>query len=445
MYPHYKKEESILLQKHFYRGLRPTPSGWNRRFNTTNSNSNNSNQNKPPTNASIPFGAEMIEPMMELFEPCPAGEFGLRVFQQHIKQGTCWNDSMYMIVFNSDELKPFIRPILRRLMELNAEEGTLDFGTVGTPVVKLHGFAQTLRAEFNPSGSIAVWELFVLNAQRYLQLLYLFLHDPSVKNTVANQTINYSRLMTRRKSLQCNTYTDLHAFTKSSLTYETFGAHDSHELIVSVNYFLKSISPEGYTYKFDDIQPADHSTIHGYYLIKYKHVISLFRCNGVWILYDNEIGSEQLSPDDSAKLDGTILKEFGKTFTHTTCTYTIILENDEQIQVEMKYSGKPEIVSIHERMPYRRSKYYLIKQPTDGVVATTNAYSPLSVPFKSTENNSIPLSSKEFKSMFGSMFGIPDTPDASLNRNNEQEGGRRRHRKTQRKRRHARKKTRSYK
>jgi hypothetical protein len=368
----------------------------------------------------------MIDSMMGILEQCPTGEFGMRVFQQHGSEGTCWNDAMYMLLFNTDELKPRMRAIMRRLMELNAAEGNLDFGDVGTEDVKLNRLALALRAEFDPRGSLAVWELLTINMQRYIQLVYMFLIDVSVRNAAPKENIKHSRLMTRRKSIQCATYSKFHDFTRPSLTYGSYGSQTSGRFIGSVNIFLKSVSPEGYIYSIhharDDI---DSEFIHGYYFEKYGHVVSMFKCNGIWTFYDNELGAIIFSPEDSAKLDASAVKEFGKIFTHDTCTYVFLLKDNEEVSVVFDYNGPPKNLSL-KTVSGIGIIYYFTKRSTAAVAAEQ-------LPFYAQV------------AAARSKTALAPIASANTTNNSNKEGGRRRHRKTQRKRRNARKKTRSYK
>jgi hypothetical protein len=181
--------------------------------------------------------------------------------------------------------------------------------------------------------------------------------------------------------------------------------------------------------------PSDPTTIMGYYFIKFEHVISLFKCGGVWFVYDNDIGCLPFSADDSAKIDTKGIKNFGREYPPGECIYTFALNDDEHIKISFDYGGEPPYelgyASSNMSKPIKftlsfpisheldSNSLYLVMKPTDGAVATVPA-------------SYIPR-------------GMTLAPVLSNNNNSNQEGGRRKQRKTLRKRRHARKKTRAHK
>ena len=414
-------DKSILKSRPVFTGLMPMSStlyGFNRRNNTIANNGSDEN-------ALVPFDATMIEPVLEILTACPTGEYALRIFQQHAKLGTCWNDALFMLLFESDVLKPAMRPIIQRLLELNAEQGSLTFGTVGTSDVKLHNFAQTLRTEFAPSIELAIWEFLIVNMQRYVQLAYMFMTDPSVKINIPKKDVKNTRLHNRRKSIQHNTYSKFHKFMKPLVCGLSYGSYSISSLEEPLNNLLELLTEDKYT--LIHRPPSDPSTIMGYYFVKFQHVISLFKCNSIWFVYDNDIGCLPFPADDSAKIDTKGIKNFGREYPPGECIYTFVLNDDEHIAISFDYGGEPPynmmygsnlITTIKYRLkfpitdPLDNSSIYLVTKPTGGEVAEA-ALTPRIV-----------------------SRGMALTPVASGS-NNNQDGGRRR-RKTHRKRRHAR-------
>jgi hypothetical protein len=406
-----------------------------------------------PSN-SVPFDASMIEPIMKTIATCPIGPNALRVFQQHRGLGLCWNDAMFMLLFESDVFKPVLHPIIRRMLELNAEQGNLNFGNVGESEPKLHAIATTLRTEFSPTLRLAVWEFLTLNLQRYIQLVHMFVTDPSVRETLPNANIKTSRLLNRRKSLQHENFSKIHLFVKPAVMCgkDSYGAEDITKLISYLNDFLET-NLEG-AYKFVAKSPEDPTTILGYYFEKFYHIISLFKCGGIWFLFDNELGCLPFAEEDSEKINTIGIKNFGKEFKAGYCTYTFILNNDEPItiqfvnNIEPPFSLRPinpkfkilEGVEIIEKNeinvegnPYKQRYYkiyktfpatdylghktrYLVKKPAGGAAVTPAPAAPAAL-----------------------------GPIASGNGTPRPAGGRRKQRKTRRKQRHARKKTRAHK
>ncbi len=422
-------DKSILKSRPVYTGLMPTSSTYS--FNTArNSNSNNGSDE----NALVPFDATMIEPILEILTSCPTGPYALRIFQQHAKLGTCWNDALFMLLFESDVLKPAIRPIIQRLLELNAEQGSLTFGTVGTADVKLHSFAQEIRTEFAPSIDLSIWEFLIVNMQRYVQLAYMFMTDPSVKEHVPKTNVKNTRLHNRRKSIQHNTYSKFHTFMKPVVCGLSYGSYSISSIEKPLTKLLELLTEDKYT--LVRRPPSDPTTIMGYYFVKFQHVISLFKCSGVWFVYDNDIGCLPFSADDSVKIDTKGIKNFGKEYLPGECIYTFLLNDDEHIKISFDYGGEPPYElgyasnNISKPIKYTLSfpihhslesnTLYLIMNPTGGAVAAV----PVHVPY-------IPR-------------GMALGPVASGN-GTPTSGGRRKQRNTRRKQRHARKKTRAHK
>ncbi len=419
-----------------------------------------------PSN-SVPFDASMIEPIMETIATCPIGPNALRVFQQHHGLGLCWNDAMFMLLFESDIFKPVLHPIIRRMLELNAEQGNLNFGNVGESEPKLHAIATTLRAEFSPTLRLAVWEFLTLNLQRYIQLVHMFVTDPSVRETLPNANIKTSRLLNRRKSLQHENFSKIHLFVKPAVMCGTgiYGAEDVTKLIDYLNDFLKTNLEDAYI--FVAKPPKDPTTILGYYFEKFYHVISLFKCGGIWFLFDNELGCLPFSEEDSEKINTIGIKNFGKEFKAGYCTYTFILNNDEPITIRFVYNEEPPVELIPiiskreipegaeiieknvEGKPYK-VKYYKMYEtfPETGSLGYNTHYLVKKPPAGAAVAPAPAASAapRGWPAGFGPVAAAPAAlaPIASGN-GTPPAGGRRKQRKTRRKQRHARKKTRAHK
>lgn len=413
--------------------------------------------NFTPSN-SVPFDASMIEPIMETIATCPIGPNALRIFQQHPGLGLCWNDAMFMLLFESDIFKPVLHPIIRRMLELNAEQGDINFGNVNVPEPKLHAIADTLRKEFSPRLRLAVWEFLTLNLQRYIQLVHMFVTDPSVRETLPNANIKTSRLLNRRKSLQHENFSKIHTFVKPAVVCGSgiYGAEDISKLIHYLNDFLETILEGEYT--FVEKPPEDPTTILGYYFEKFYHVISLFKCGGIWFLFDNELGCLPFAEEDSEKIDTIGIKNFGKEFKAGYCTYTFILNNDEPITIRFVYNGEPQFnlrpinpkfkilegVEIIEKNninvegnPYKM-RYYKIYEtfPATDYLGHKTRYLVKKHAGGATVAPAAPAAPRGWPTALGPVASGNETPPT---------GGRRKQRKTRRKQRHARKKTRAHK
>jgi hypothetical protein len=75
---------------------------------------------------SSPFTVDDIGPILEILSNCPEKVSMSRVFRQHSYLGTCWYDSLIMMIFENQDIKPYIIPFVEVAFRIYLENGIND-------------------------------------------------------------------------------------------------------------------------------------------------------------------------------------------------------------------------------------------------------------------------------------------------------------------------------
>lgn len=291
----------------------------------TTVNSLASGLNRRPTCTDIttaPFTAEDVEPLVAMVTACPINELSTRVFQQHHTMGTCWHDSLIMILFHINPLKETVQEHARFLLEFLLRDDTYGQGDLvygGQKAIKVKYGTETYNnvENINPSQKVSAiseafrerypqlprsfWDLYVLALQRFLLLNYMFLKPGLLTQGIETAP---KSLLTRRKSIAESNFTSLHSYFKQSALKATgagLWCYNIGALVPTFDGFISLYTNNRYKlYKFTEQNLVD---IQAYYIwIAMTHVISLFKCGNQWFVFDNDEGVAPFSEEDSVKL-----------------------------------------------------------------------------------------------------------------------------------------------
>jgi len=302
------------------------PSEANKRYETVTSNTS--------------FTVDDIEPLIHLLLQCPAGPLKHRIFQQHESQGTCWHDTLFMLLFNCDVLKPIIENYSRKFLEISLELGYSDLKYIvnysfnkGSPEI-----AKRFQIEGNnPELKLFFWEFLVHAIKRNLLLNYLFLkHSEIIMNT---EKQNLTEFRKRRKSINAWAFNERHCSLKRALSTINRGMHcENFQLLKEqVAIFLRHISRDTISLQpfFSSWLP---SMIEAYYFgLDTRHINGSFKCSDNWYHYDNELGLFDFTPEDSKKISEFGVKGFQQISDPPAgiVKIVLILRNDEGVETSM--------------------------------------------------------------------------------------------------------------
>jgi hypothetical protein len=340
-----------------YYGLRATTSSF--KMGPSTPPPENTPETAPITPADVPK-------IIEVLTPCPIGPYELRVPRQG-SPGLCWQDSLFTMLWNADWFKPTLIDNIQFYMEQFFANGETDLvyakeieveelnwnkrvynaatGSFTGPTKKvkkinraekIKPIARAFKAKYGFGLPLTFWEYYCLNLHRYILLGYMFLKHSDL--TPAPTAETKSKLLARRKSIAASNYAGLHTNFKESVFGEMY--HGCSNMSTVRKWFLQYIpAVSGGQYelmKFSE-PSVSASQIEGYYLgLDRRHVLSIFKCGGLWFVYDIDVGSTPFSAEDSAKLDASRIKSFVfQNDKATTFTYSLTLENSITIQVSM--------------------------------------------------------------------------------------------------------------
>ncbi len=343
-----------------YFGLRAT-STYDNMASTIPTPASNTPETAPIAPADVP---KIIEVLM----PCPVGPYELRVPRQG-SPGLCWQDSLFTMVWNADWFKPTLIDNIQFYMEqffangetdlvyakeIEVEEPNWNKQVWNAATRKLTGpthkvkkinraekikpIARAFKAKYGFGLPLTFWEYYCLNLHRYILLGYMFLKHTDL--TPAPTAETKSKLLARRKSIATSNYASLHTNFKESVFGFMYHGMGCSNFSTVRNWFLQYIpAVSGGQYelmKFSE-PSVSASQIEGYYLgLDSRHVLSIFKCGGLWFVYDIDVGSTPFSAEDSAKLDASRIKSFVfQNDKATTFIYTLTLENSTTVQVSM--------------------------------------------------------------------------------------------------------------
>lgn len=284
-----------------------------------------SNMNMPSlTNVeSAPFSIEDIEPIIDILSRCPNETDFQRIFTQHPELGTCWYDSFWMMFFENSEIKPFLLPFIKLTLEVYLKFGISDlsYASLETSKVgnnnekgnsvevkledKINLLAEIFKSVTKSPEEITFynWQIFAHALQKYILLGYLFY---KYREEVSKS------LRKRRGSVNTKIFNQLHKKLRKVIGANYCGADDVsiRNFIIQINPLLQFVTKGTYTISpFTITNENLPSKAEGYYIVLknienplFGHVICMYKCGGVWSIFDNEKGNYILSEDFSEKI-----------------------------------------------------------------------------------------------------------------------------------------------
>jgi hypothetical protein len=325
-----------------------------------------------------PFTVADIEPILSLLSRCPQEVSMSRVFRQHGVLGTCWYDSLIIMLFENQRLKPYIMPFVDAAFRIYVANDILDL-SYATVRVKTNAEKATDREAFEnykqygivrrnaeyieepilistnyklnllaytfqritsspPEIELKHWQFFANAIQRYMLLGYLFHKHPEERN---------KPLRARRQSYNTISFESVHGEMRGKIGAVFCGADNRviKNVIVEFTNLINFVGkgamsiipfvpekapgagaarpfwaptiPENW-WKQTNIAKEK---IEGYYIVinrkdnpKLGHVISLYKCGDQWTIFDNDHGILVLSPDESANISGKGIKSVDYTY-----------------------------------------------------------------------------------------------------------------------------------
>lgn len=396
--PHANHLRSYLGQE--YKGLKPSPTS---RYNNAPREGAIVAVEEEPILAA-PITPDDVRPILDLLAQCPAGPLALRVFQQH-PAGLCWQDSIYMMLFNQEWFRPFLLETIALYMERFFELGHTDliYAVRGTtmqvdyrqwvpgvniatlPMVevetrdraaKLRPLAQFLQTRIDLGLPLAFWEYFTLALHRYILLGYLFLRYPET-GVVREGLPLGTALKSRRKSISHLNYSKLHTNFKEVFFREFYTGMHCESFARGLDWFRRltdSISGSRIRllpFSTPDLAPA---SILGYYLRIHapaqgmKHVISFFKCGRTWFMYDIDIGMHQFTEADTAVIEASKLSNVSiqnriVEGEPEVTTYTVTFENGTSVAVSTPTNLK---FLFNYNLFLQEGSYVLVQAPPAG-------------------------------------------------------------------------------
>jgi hypothetical protein len=310
------------------------------------------NRNEPSRNTA-PFEPSDIEPLVEICLQCPEGALTSRVFQQHRKHGTCWHDSLYMILFQADFMKPVlaehIRLFLTTMLELGHTDLVYSIRTTNEykekdeiikeeifdRITKIQAIGKKFREVIDYGLPLQWWEFYCIALHRYILLGYMFLKSAEPIEP---------RLYKRRGSIAPQNFETLHRNFKISVLnmwYTGLYCSNFAPLKKAVVQFI-SVATKGAMAIYPiDVSPPEKQAI--YIGLGDKHVVCLFVCGGAWYVYDNDIGVAKILAEDAVKLSSLPLKsiKISLNATRDSIEYEFKIE-DAPITIGIPFEPSPE-------------------------------------------------------------------------------------------------------
>jgi hypothetical protein len=325
--------------------------------------------NAPPRNLA-PITPSDVGPILNILMPCPLGPYAHRVFQQHSDVGLCWQDSMFIMLYNADWFKPMLQEHIEFYMQHFFAAGETDL-TYGKNVeyeekdyygprgpngkiqmvkkqkfntsAKIKPIAAEFQKRYDFGLPLGFWEFYCLELHRYILLGYVFMKQPDMLPEPISEA-KPSNLMRRRGSISARNYSKLHKNLKGvMLGYGEPGIcpRSFQDPYKWFSKFVEHASKQSHEVKqfTDKTVPAER--IEGYFFgINMRHVISVFKCGGLWILYDIDVGCVAFSPEDGIKIEASRISSIKSAPTKSnTYVHTFTLENGSTVSVSMPYSS----------------------------------------------------------------------------------------------------------
>lgn len=258
------------------------------------------------------ISSEIIPTILEKLQGCPKDSLSLRIFRQHTDMGLCWHDSFFMMFFENEKTKPLALQLVGDFLTILMEKGYvgLKYETTKTTLI-----ARTLKDKYKSTLKLSIWEHIVLALQRYALLGFLFVKEPQIP--VA--PIIKSSLGNRRPSLGETDFDRIHEYLKLG----TMSCWEGGASMTGINRFMMDMTEFVREQTKDELKLESARTnlmqptkTIGYYftiqanadyqqewdIIGSAHIISLFLCDSIWFLYDNETGILPLSTENTEQI-----------------------------------------------------------------------------------------------------------------------------------------------
>lgn len=336
------------------------------------------------------FDESDIGPILSLLSRCPEEGMLTRVFQQHGFFGTCWYDSAVMMIFESSAGKKIFLPLLEQCFTILLKNGIHDLSY--THAIKLTDeefelekkfssnpepfftseshktelLARELKKFTNSSADDLFWEVLAHSLQKYLLLGYLFHKNPPKANAKI--------LSERRKSWNASSFESLHSCLRSASGMSVQGALDEQTVVFikGLSRLLQELSKGECSIEEWDTNKLEET--HGYYLIvgtnSYGggHVVSMYKCNGRWSLFNNNYGTIPLSDEDSHKIDTIGIEALSlRTDVGTkTLTSLFTLKDKTTIDITVPYSQGAEDTNFNYFKKHVSFAFICKKAATEG-------------------------------------------------------------------------------
>lgn len=293
-----------------------------------------------------PITSEDIPAILEVLASCPSGPNRLRVFQQH-KEGNCWQDSLFIMLFNQDWFREFLLgsvdqylriflalghtdlsyAVTNTVMEPNWSKWTSGVNIKTLPLVetprkilpaKIKPIAAEFKRIYNFELPVAFWEYYCLHLHRYILLGYLFAKHPEIRN-LPEPLPKRTPLASRRKSISHRNYSQMAKNFKEYVFAMLDHGMYCENFTSGIKWFTGLIrtvsagSVDLHPYKKEGIEPVN---ILGYYMIAHssvsmlKHVVSFFKCGGKWFLYDIDVAVIEFTDEDTPIIEASKLTSF---------------------------------------------------------------------------------------------------------------------------------------
>ena len=331
----------------------------------------------------LAFTTEEIEQIIAKLSPCPKGDLATRVFRQHTDMGLCWSDSFFMILFESQETKAFSLQLVRDFLTLLQEK---KYAGLKYNSKKVNQIATYLKAKYNSKLEIAIWEHITLAVQRYALLGFLFMKEEQKEKALVK-----SRLANRRQSIGFANFDQIH----SDLKLGSMGCWEEGASLVGINRFMTMmerfineqigtnlevenatlpLKPEKTIGYYFTIQTTEEKS-NMFVILGGAHILSLFLCDGVWFLFDNETGVVPLSTDDSVKISSKGIVSVQLVRNSKRYRYPLSLGDGTIVNVEMPHlhplnnASAENVNEVSHKLTLQVGSYRLVKKSSGSSAA----------------------------------------------------------------------------
>jgi hypothetical protein len=318
-----------------------------------------------------PFEESDIAPILEILSKCPDEGMLTRVFRQHSAFGTCWYDSALMMIFESSIGKQIFLPLLKQCFIIFLKNGIKDlsyshrinltpeefemekkYNKNAKPYFintsfKTELIGTELKRFTGSSVDNITREVLAHSLHKYLLLGYLFLKKPPKGNA--------KLLSERRKSWNAGQFEDIHRCLRTVSGMFTKGAQnkETEAFIKRLSSILENLSRgECAIIDWNTNKPEE---THGYYLIvgddknSEGHVISMFKCNERWTLFNNDYGIVPLSKEESEQVSKIGIESIAiyTDIKENLLSHDLVLNDKTKIVLQSPYVDGEKNINFH--------------------------------------------------------------------------------------------------